>query len=253
MRNIKKTILVTGGSRGIGLAITKELLKKKNLIYLNYKTNTLKLDKFLNANKKQIIPLKADLSLKNEVELVLKRFLNDNTFPDVIVNNAGIALSAPISYTSNKWNKLWDKTIDVNLKAPALICKAFVEHKINMKINKKLRIINITSRAAFRGETEDFIPYAASKGGLVSLTKTIAKSFGKDGVLSFSIAPGFVKTEMADDFIKKYSLDHAMEGIVLDRLTEPKDIAPIISFIASGNLDHATGSTIDINGGSYLR
>ena len=110
-----------------------------------------------------------------------------------------------------------------------------------------------SSRAAFRGETEDFIPYAASKGGLISLTKTIAKSFGKNGVLSFSIAPGFVKTEMAEDFIKKYSFDHAMEGIVLNRLTEPSDIAPIVSFITSGKLDHATGSTIDINGGSYLR
>ena len=75
----------------------------------------------------------------------------------------------------------------------------------------------------------------------------------ENGVLSFSIAPGFVKTEMADDFIKKYSFDHAMEGIVLNRLTEPSDIAPIVSFITSGKLDHATGSTIDINGGSYLR
>tara|TARA_Y100000996_G_C22361859_1_gene577247 strand:+ start:25 stop:786 length:762 start_codon:yes stop_codon:yes gene_type:complete len=253
MRNIKKTILVTGGSRGIGLAITKELLKKKNLIYLNYKSNTLQLSKFLKTNKSQIIPLKANLSLKKEVFRLVKKILNDNNFPDVIINNAGIAPSAPISFTSSKWVEQWDKTLDVNLKAPALICKSFIEQKINMKINKKLRIINISSRAAFRGETKDFIPYAASKGGLISLTKTIAKSFGKDGILSFSIAPGFVKTEMADEFINKYSLNHAMEGIVLDRLTEAEDVAPVVSFIASGKLDHATGSTIDINGGSYLR
>ena len=71
--------------------------------------------------------------------------------------------------------------------------------------------------------------------------------------MSFSIAPGFVKTEMADEFINKYSLNHAMEGIVLDRLTEAEDVAPVVSFIESGKLDHATGSTIDINGGSYLR
>ena len=253
MRNIKKTILVTGGSRGIGLAITKELLQNKNLIYLNHKSSTKELDGFLIKNKKQIIPIKANLYITKEVNLLLKMFLNDNTFPDVIVNNAGVALSAPISYTPNKWEEQWDKTIGVNLKAPALICRAFIQHKIKNNINKKLRIINISSRAAFRGETEDFIPYAASKGGLISLTKTIAKSFGKKGVLSFSIAPGFVKTEMAADFIKKYSLKHAMEGIVLDRLTEPNDIAPLVAFIASGKLDHATGSTIDINGGSYLR
>ena len=183
MRNIKKTILVTGGSRGIGLAITKELLKKRNLIYLNYKTNTPDLEKFFNKNQKQIIPLKANLFLKKEIEFLLKRFLNDNIFPDVIINNAGIAPSAPISYTFNRWAAQWDKTIGVNLKAPALICKVFIDHKIKMRINKKLRIVNISSRAAFRGETEDFIPYAASKGGLISLTKTIAKSFGKNGIL----------------------------------------------------------------------
>ena len=76
MRNIKKTILVTGGSRGIGLAITKELLKKRNLIYLNHKTNTPELEKFFNKNQKQIIPLKANLFLKKEIEFLLKILIN---------------------------------------------------------------------------------------------------------------------------------------------------------------------------------
>ena len=139
MKLKNKNAIITGGSRGIGLAITKELLKKRNLIYLNHKTNTPELEKFFNKNQKQIIPLKANLFLKKEIEFILNRFLNDNIFPDVIINNAGIAPSAPISYTSNKWEAQWDKTIGVNLKAPALICKAFIDHKIKMRINKKLK------------------------------------------------------------------------------------------------------------------
>ena len=89
---------------------------------------------------------------------------------------------------------------------------------------------------------------------MVSLTKTIARSFGKkDNVLAFTIAPGFVKTEMIKDFLNKEGEDYVKKGIVLDRLTEPKDISPVVSLIVSGKLDHATGSTIDINGGCYLR
>ena len=104
------------------------------------------------------------------------------------------------------------------------------------------------------GETEEFISYACSKGGLVSLTKTIARSFGKpDNVIAFTIAPGFVKTDMAKDFIKKHGDGILKKGIVLNRLTEPKDISPIVSLMASGKIDHSTGSTFDVNGGSYLR
>ena len=126
--------------------------------------------------------------------------------------------------------------------------------RLENKIKSKLRVINISSRAAFRGEEEDFISYACSKGGLISLTKTLARSFGKkDNVIPFSIAPGFVNTEMAKSFIEQHGEGLASKGIVLDKLTEPKDIAPLVNFIVSGKMDHAVGSTIDINAGSYLR
>ena len=193
------------------------------------------------------------MSKKNELTKFIKKIFSYKKPPDVIINNAGIALSSPLSFSTKQWEKNWDKTINLNLKAPAIICKEIIKRKIKNKNQKKLRIINIASRAAFIGETEDFAAYAASKGGLISLTKTLARNYGEKNVLAFSIAPGFVKTSMAEEFIQKYGKKHAMKGIVLDRLTEPIDIAPVISFIASGNLDHATGSTIDINGGSYLR
>ena len=107
---------------------------------------------------------------------------------------------------------------------------------------------------AFRGEQQDYISYACSKGGMISLTKTMSRSFGEtDNIVAISIAPGFVRTEMAQSFIDKHGEDNVKQGITLDRLTEPKDISPIVSLIVSGKIDHSTGSTIDVNGGSFLR
>ena len=149
---------------------------------------------------------------------------------------------------------MFDKTIDVNLKAPSLIFKEFLKYKREKKIKSRLRFINIASRAAFRGEQQDYISYACSKGGVISLTKTMSRSFGEtDNIVAFSIAPGFVRTEMAQSFIDKHGEDVVKQGITLDRLTEPKDISPIVSLIVSGKMDHSTGSTIDVNGGSFLR
>ena len=183
----------------------------------------------------------------------------DNTvgklsFPDCIINNAGIAESANISLDINEWSKMFDKTIDVNLKAPSLIFKEFLKYKREKKINSRLRVINIASRAAFRGEQQDYISYACSKGGIISLTKTMSRSFGEtDNIVAISIAPGFVRTDMAQSFIDKHGEDVVRQGITLDRLTEPKDISPLVSLIVSGKMDHSTGSTIDVNGGSFLR
>ena len=176
------------------------------------------------------------------------------SFPDCIINNAGIAESADISIDFDKWNELFDRTIDVNLKAPSLIFKELINYKRANKIKSRLRFINIASRAAFRGEQEDYISYACSKGGMISLTKTMSRSFGEsDNIVAISIAPGFVRTEMAQSFIDKHGEDVVKQGITLDRLTEPKDISPLVSLIVSGKMDHSTGSTVDVNGGSFLR
>ena len=161
-------------------------------------------------------------------------------FPDIVINNAGIAESAPINLENKLWINNFDKTISVNLKSPSVLSKLFIEKKRKEKITKKFRIINIASRAAFRGEVEDFISYACSKGGLISLTKTIARSFGKkDNIFAFSVAPGFVNTEMAQSFIKENGEDFVKKGIQLNRLTEPKDISPVISLICTGKMDHS--------------
>ena len=94
--------------------------------------------------------------------------------------------------------------------------------------------------------------YAASKGGVVALTRSIARAFGKAGVCAFVLAPGFVRTEMAQEFIDDYGEDHVVSALALDRLTEPADLTPLVVLLASGLADHATGSTFDVNAGSYV-
>ena len=247
-------VLLTGSSKGIGFNIAKTLINEGHDIALHYNKNKSALDTLLKDSKTNSFTIQSDLSDSNQIKDLVNSTIDKLSFPDCIINNAGIAESADISIGFDKWNELFDRTIDVNLKAPSLIFKELIKYKRANKIKSRLRFINIASRAAFRGEQEDYISYACSKGGMISLTKTISRSFGEsDNIVAISIAPGFVRTEMAQSFIEKHGEDVVKQGITLDRLTEPKDISPIVSLIVSGKMDHSTGSTIDVNGGSFLR
>ena len=247
-------VLVTGSSKGIGYKIAKDLIKEGHQLALHYNSNKSLLEVLINEYSSNSFIVKADLSVENEIKKLVDDTIENLSFPDCIINNAGIAESADIKLDLNNWSKMFDKTIDVNLKAPSLIFKEFLKHKREKKIKSRLRFINIASRAAFRGEQQDYISYACSKGGMISLTKTMSRSFGEtDNIVAISVAPGFVRTEMAQSFIDKHGEDVVKKGITLDRLTEPKDISPLVSLIVSGKMDHSTGSTIDVNGGSFLR
>ena len=247
-------VLLTGSSKGIGYKIAKDLLAEGHELALHYNKNESPLDALLKKDKTGSFSIQADLSQHEEIKKMVENTVGKLSFPDCIINNAGIAESANISLDINEWSKMFDKTIDVNLKAPSLIFKEFLKYKREKKINTRLRIINIASRAAFRGEQQDYISYACSKGGIISLTKTMSRSFGEtDNIVAISIAPGFVRTDMAQSFIDKHGEDVVKQGITLDRLTEPKDISPLVSLIVSGKMDHSTGSTVDVNGGSFLR
>ena len=247
-------VLLTGSSKGIGYNIAKDLIKEGHQLALHYNSNKSLLEVLINEYSSNSFIVKADLSVENEIKKLVDDTIENLSFPDCIINNAGIAESADIKLDLNNWGKMFDKTIDINLKAPSLIFKEFLKYKREKKIKSRLRFINIASRAAFRGEQQDYISYACSKGGMISLTKTMSRSFGEtDNIVAISIAPGFVRTEMAQSFIDKHGEDVVKHGITLDRLTEPKDISPIVSLIVSGKMDHSTGSTIDVNGGSFLR
>ncbi len=168
---------------------------------------------------------------------------------DVLVNNAGVAEGVALDAPDADWLAVWERTMAVNLTAVGVLCRAAAAHFVERGGG---RIINVASRAAFRGDTPEYVAYAASKGGVVALTRSLARGLGKQGVVAFTLAPGFTRTDMAQPFIDTYGADYATSDLALDRMTEPADIAPTIVFLASGQMDHATGATIDLNAGSYV-
>ena len=192
---------------------------------------------------------RADLSDPQAAQELWRSVIEEFGRVDVLVNNAGVAFPAALEARDDAWLEAWQDTLAVNLTAVGLLCRAAIAH---FQVHGGGRIINISSRAAFRGDTPDYLAYAASKGGVVALTRSIARGFGKDGIMAFDVAPGFTRTEMAQAFIDQYGEDFAMRDIALSRLTEPGDIAPTLVFLASGLADHATGTTIDLNAGSYV-
>ncbi len=244
-----KNILVTGASRGIGKAIAEVLGGAGARIAVHCNKNksvaqalAAKLD---NGSK----AFQADLSDTQKTNNLIHSVLEEFTHLDLLINNAGIAISSEVDKNSDEWIKDWQKTITVNLNASALLCKNAIDHFIGRQSGI---IINISSRAAFRGDTQDYMAYAASKGGMVSLTKSIARAFGKQGITAFDVAPGFTRTDMAQDFIDQYGEDYALNDIALKQLTQPVDVARVVLFLASGMAEHATGTTIDVNAASYV-
>ncbi len=244
-----KTVLITGGSRGIGAAAVRAFAASGARVAVHCRRN-LDAAKALAADVGQgAEAFQADLGDPQACtplwDAVAARFGRI----DVLVNNAGVAMGAPLEGEDAVWLEAWMRTMAVNLTALGLLCRAAIGH---FQAQGGGRIINISSRAAFRGDTPDYMAYAASKGGVVALTRSIARGFGKQGIVAFDVAPGFTRTEMAQDFIDQYGEAYASSDIALSRLTEPGDIAPTLVFLASGLADHATGTTIDLNAGSYV-
>jgi len=242
-------ILVTGASRGIGRAIAKQLSESGAKVIIHYNRNEKEAELLLSELKNEAFLASCDLSDPMKVMGFIPNLFEKYGPISALVNNAGIAKSASDTLATPEWVQVWNETLAVNTTALAILCKEFVDQA---RIVNNGRIINISSRAAFRGDTTDYIAYAASKGAIVSITRTIARQYGKQGIKAFLVAPGFTRTDMAEEILSEYGEGFALNDIALDQLTEPKDIAPMVTLLCSGLADHATGATIDINAGSYV-
>lgn len=242
-------VLVTGASRGIGAAIASQLYDAGARVGLHFGSNRSDAENLAERLGDRATVFQANLAHPGDCQQLWDAALGSLGHLDILVNNAGIAYSSSLEADDADWLKDWDATMAVNLRSAAHLCKLAIPHFIGRANG---RIINISSRAAFRGDQPEYLAYAASKGGLVALTRSIARGYGKAGVKAFNVAPGFVRTEMAQDFIDRYGDDYASNDIALPNLTEPADVAPMVALLASGLADHATGCTIDINAASYV-
>jgi NAD(P)-dependent dehydrogenase (short-subunit alcohol dehydrogenase family) len=247
-----RVVLVTGASRGIGAEIVRVLGHAGASLVLHAGRSKARAE----AIAGEVAPgrstvVMADLAAEDGAANLWRQAVAWRGAIDVLVNNAGIYEPAPLEASDEAWRATWRRTLQVNLLAPAELSRAAIGH---FEARGGGIIVNVASRASFRGDAPDYANYAASKGGLIALTRTIARAYAKDRVLAYAVAPGFVRTEMAEDSFQA-GIDEAqvVAEIPMGDIAPPRDVANVVAFLASGLAPHATGTTVDVNGASYVR
>jgi NAD(P)-dependent dehydrogenase (short-subunit alcohol dehydrogenase family) len=169
---------------------------------------------------------------------------------DVLVNNAGIYEGVADDASDSDWHAAWARTLTVNLQAAADLSRLAVGH---FRANGGGRIINVASRAAFRGDSANHWHYAASKSALVGMTRTIARGYAAENILAFAVAPGFTVTDATEEYLEGRGGAAILADIPLGRVTNPAEVAETIRWLASSAPAASTGSVIDLNGASHVR
>jgi len=226
-------ILITGASRGIGAAIAGTLTTDATMVVA-----------LSSADGDLADPATPERLWQQSLERLGGRI-------DVLVNNAGVFEANPLDADDADWIANWDRTLQINLTASALLCRRAVLHWQGRKAEG--RIVNIASRAAYRGDSPAHWHYAASKAGMTAMTKTIARAYARDGILAFAICPGFTMTGMAEDYLASRGGDKLLADIPLGRVAMPDEIAEMARWCALDAPASMTGAVLDANGASYVR
>jgi 3-oxoacyl-[acyl-carrier protein] reductase len=170
---------------------------------------------------------------------------------DVLVNNAGVFEANSLDARHEDWVAGWERTMRINLTAAAELCRLAVRHWQERESGG--RIVNVASRAAYRGDSPQHWHYAASKAGMVAMTKSIARGYGREGILAFSVCPGFTMTGMAEDYLASRGGDQLLADIPLGRVATPEEVAETVRWCALDAPPSLTGAALDVNGASYVR
>jgi len=250
--NLKdKVTIVTGGGSGLGAAICTVMAQEGANVVVNYIDNEEKVFEFSQNLSKtygvKSLGIYGDVSNPDDVDLLIKRTLDYFGQIDILVNNAGIW---PTHYVMEMPDEEWDKTIRVNLTGPFLTSKRFVNYLVGN--NRKGKIINIVSQAAFHGSTTGHAHYAAAKGGLVTFTRSLAREVAKYGINVVAVAPGMMRTPMNEEALRQRENQY-LERIPLGRIADPIEVAYTVVFLASDKADYITGATVDVSGGMLMR
>jgi NAD(P)-dependent dehydrogenase (short-subunit alcohol dehydrogenase family) len=245
-----QTILITGASRGIGAATAKIALEAGASVIGSYNRSPGALEQLASDfGTGRVHAIQADLAQAGVAAALWADALQQGGKIDGLVNNAGIAPATKLEGDNDRWQRDWAQVLAVNTQAVADLCRAAI---LYFKPRGGGRIVTVASRAAFRGDTVDYLHYAASKGAVVSLMRSIARGYAADRILAFVIAPGWVATDMAS-IIYEPGNERALEEIPMGEAAPPEEVGNMIVFLLSGKVDHSTGATFDINGASYVR
>jgi len=246
-----KTVLVTGASRGIGKATATMFAASGARVIVHYRNNKTEAEKTLAS----LAPgdhflLCGDLSNHGELKKITETVWEKAGRIDILVNNAAMHINTPLAETTfDQWFDVWNKTINVNLSGTA---------HLSFLISKKMieagggKIINVSSSGAFRGEPVA-MAYGASKAGLNSFGQSMAKALAPYHVFVYTVAPGFVETEMSSPLLNGPSGDEIRSQSPFGRVAKPVEVARVIMLLASEGTEFMTGCIVDINGASYLR
>ena len=244
-----RVALVTGGSRGIGKAVVELLASFGAHVVVNYvkdeqsAADTVSIARTIGV---KALAVQADVSRVNEAERLLQQTVEHFSRIDFLICNAGIWKGGPVESISEE---LWDKTLDINLKGTWSVCRAAVPI---MKKQRFGRIVIVSSTAGQRGEA-NVSNYAASKGGQISFTKSLAPELAAFGINVNCVAPGWVETDMTMDALADAAvLESIRKAIPLGRAATPEEIAGPIVFLCTEWANHITGEVLNVNGGSVL-
>ena len=244
-----KVALITGASRGIGRETAVRMAEAGARVAVNYARSENEAQGLVRElGEERAMAVRADIGDPTSVERMIDAVLEHFGRLDILVNNAA-------TFSENRfdaadyaaWQRGWARTFEVNVYGAANA--AFLAMRW-MRANGGGKIINVASRAAFRGETE-FADYGASKAALVNLTRSIARACAKDNIVASCVAPGFIDTEMARSELERH-FDDIVSQIPLRRVGTVDDVAAVILFLASPMGDYLNGVTIDVNGGSWF-
>jgi NAD(P)-dependent dehydrogenase (short-subunit alcohol dehydrogenase family) len=243
-----KVAFVTGGSRGIGKAISFKLAQNSNLVAVGYKSNKKNAENVVRAITEiggNAIHVEVDLANRSSIQKALK--ITKSTFGsiNILVNNAAIAQEKPFLSISDED---WDEMYKINLRGPFVFTQEVLPGMID---NGWGRIINIASIGGQWGGVNQ-IHYASAKAGLIGLTRSIAKTFSIYGITCNSISPGLVDTDMSANEISTTLGKEKIKQIPTGRLGLPEEIASSVAYLASHEASYITGQTINVNGGMYF-
>ena len=244
-----RNAIVTGGSQGIGAAISLELAREGANVCLTYRKHEAEAREYVEEIKsmgRQALAIQCDIARYAEAEAVVKAAVETFGRVDILVNNAGMNWDG-VSWKMSE--EQWDRVIEVNLKGYF----NFVRHIAPLlKEQKYGKIINITSINGLRGKFGQ-TNYSASKAGIIGFTKALAKELGAFGINVNAVAPGLIETPMLrESEARDKIVDMAMAEIVLKRVGTPEDLAYVVSFLASDRARHITGEVIKVDGGQYI-
>ncbi|NMW31600.1 SDR family oxidoreductase [Altererythrobacter sp. RZ02] len=233
-------ILLTGSSRGIGAAIHSQL-EQRGVSVIGHATKP--------HGGTHIAADFSDPAAPRQLwDAALQ--MSGGTI-DVLINNAGLFEASQLNQPDEDWSTDWRRALDINLTAAAELSRQAVLHWQDKGIPG--RIVHIASRAGHRGDSPAHWHYAAAKGGMLAMHKTIARAYAKERICSYAITPGFTDTAMAGDYLESRGGAGLLADIPLGRVAEPEEIANIAVYCALDAPESLTGATLDANGASYVR